>query len=67
MEEVNVPKVEIRAELLHQIAKEIGRLAEACPVGSMERHEIERFLWNDTAMVEAFIRMHLGRAEAEDR
>ncbi|PLL13257.1 hypothetical protein C0V75_07570 [Tabrizicola sp. TH137] len=64
--EVDMPKVEIRAELLRQIAQDIGRLAEAFPVGSMERRDIELLMRNDTVMVEAFIQMHLGRVKAED-
>lgn len=61
-----MPKVEISAALLREIAQEIGRVAETLPVGSMARHRIERLLCNDSVMVEAFIKSNLGRKDAKD-
>ncbi|NBE08573.1 hypothetical protein [Paragemmobacter ruber] len=61
-----MPKVEISEALLREIAQEICRVAETLPVGSMERHRIERLLCNDSVMVEAYIKSNLRKANAKD-
>jgi hypothetical protein len=60
-----MPKVEISAEHLEKIAQSIGRVALDMPMGSVERHTVERLLLRDEAMVAAFINWHLKCEDSE--